>query len=257
MTNEGAFRSSASSGRKRSRGRWSDFGELTALPRSRRITVIGGCGEQDAQPSSPAMRPGRVWAQILHDGGDRAIVKGGGSLSIFSMSVTKVKYTLFLFSRNHAFDDVIAAHNCVSADMRMFGDYDRSQIRASPSMLLVQPKKGFVPTLVRLERIDQFYRFRANELFYSLPGLFVSGLILANRERNVPLLFDSDTGTMHFCELIGEVIQSAAQIDDNISSRRKSEEANVISEKRPWQLFSGTYLHVDSGEITVLSKQPR
>jgi hypothetical protein len=121
---------------------------------------------------------------------------------------------------------------------------------------LVQPKKGFVPTLVRLQRVDQFYSMRTDKLYYSLPGLFVTGQILANRESDVPLFFDRDTGTMDFRKLVSQMVQCSAQIDYHVPGSGKSQKTNMINKELPWWALSGCHVHVDARNITVLSKEP-
>ncbi len=120
---------------------------------------------------------------------------------------------------------------------------------------LIQPKKGFVPTLVRLQRVDQFYSIRADQLYYSLPGLFVTGQILANRKRDIPLFFDRNTGTMYFRKLVSEMVQCPSQVHDNVSSRCKNRETNVVNKELPWWALSGCHVHVDARNMTVESKE--
>ena len=121
---------------------------------------------------------------------------------------------------------------------------------------LIQPKKGFVPTFVRLQRIDQFYSVRADELYYSLPGLFVTGRIIANREKDFPLFFDRDTGTMGFRKLIGKMVQCPPQVNHNVTSRSESKEAEVEHMDLPWWAISRMNVNVDARNITVSLKNP-
>jgi hypothetical protein len=121
---------------------------------------------------------------------------------------------------------------------------------------LIQPKKSFVPTLVWLQRVDQFYGTRADQLYYSLSGLFVTGQILTDREGNVPLLPNRDAGTMHFRKLVSQMVQCSSQVDHHVSCGGKSRKTNMISKELPWWALSGCHVHFDARNITILSKEP-
>ena len=56
-------------------------------------------------------------------------------------------------------------HKALPVEPLIMAEHDaldrRQQFMFVDVVKLIQPKKGFVPTLVRFERVDQFYRIRA------------------------------------------------------------------------------------------------
>ena len=115
----------------------------------------------------------------------------------------------------------------------------------------MKPPKRFVPTLVRLERVEDFYCFRAEELFITLAGLFVSGFILANRKVDLSELLVGSSGAVCYRQLISEMIERTGKIVNHISSGGQRIERDVIKSVRPWRSLKGLHIHVDARDITV------
>jgi len=78
---------------------------------------------------------------------------------------------------------------------------------------LMQSPERFVPTSVRFEAIDSFYRQRAHALYFSSLVPIVSGNILKNRKPGLL----SRSSAISKNELVCEMVESGAEVVSNIA----------------------------------------
>lgn len=118
---------------------------------------------------------------------------------------------------------------------------------------VMKPPKRLVPSLVRLDLVKDFYRFRSEQLFVSPSGIYVSGFILAYREVNALELPVSGSRPMCFRQLVSEMIQSPREVVKHVSSGSKGVERNVIK-RLPWRSLYGVHIHIHARDIAVSSE---
>lgn len=98
---------------------------------------------------------------------------------------------------------------------------------------LVKQTKSLVTARVRLYALDEFYGVRMNQLFYSLQTGFVTGLIVREREINVPKVVFGGVGSVIPNKLESKMVKSPYQVADAISSSTQRIKGNLIGVDSP------------------------
>lgn len=116
---------------------------------------------------------------------------------------------------------------------------------------LVEEPESFVTASVRLYSLDEFYGVRMNQMFYSVQSGFGTGFIFCEGEVNRSEGILGRTGVVCNYELISEVIKSANEVPDDISSGTQCIEGNMINVVGTRRMFEGLDLAFSARGIAV------
>jgi len=116
---------------------------------------------------------------------------------------------------------------------------------------LAQETKSFVAATVRLYALDEFYRVRMDQLFYSPQSGFGTGFAFREREINRSEDILGHTGSMCHDELVGEVVKRPNQVADDIACGAQGVEGDVESVDKARRVLQGLDLSLSPRHISV------
>jgi hypothetical protein len=117
---------------------------------------------------------------------------------------------------------------------------------------VVEKSERIIPATVRLEMVNDYYRARVHELYFSATlGIFVPGHILGKRKGALLQNILSNGRAVGINELVAQVIQGTPEIPNNVPGGSERIHRDIVGIRHTVE--RGLSMLVGSNSVTVMS----